>query len=80
MNVSPRLVGAVLGSLAAFGVAGVGLAGAQETPTTDPPAAEAPSTTAPDPTAPDDARPGRENCEDKEAGSSDAPAGDTTSL
>lgn len=46
MNVRPRLVGALLGSLAAFGVAGVGFAGAQETPTTTaPPAAETPSTT-----------------------------------
>ena len=78
MSMRPRLVGALLGSLTAFGVAGVGFAGAQETPTTDPPAAEAPSTT-PDDSAPDNVRP--KDC-DHGRGSSDSgtTGGDTTSL
>ena len=60
-TIRPRLVGALFGALAAFGLAGVGFASAQESPTTtEPPAAKAPSTTAPD-TAP--ANPGtREGC------------------
>ena len=84
MSMRPRLVGALLGSLAAFGVAGVGFAGAQETPTTDPPAAESPSTTpAPDTTAPDSTAPGRGNCHHDDAAgqTGDAPAtADSTSL
>ncbi|HEX2701201.1 MAG TPA: hypothetical protein VHM89_13450 [Acidimicrobiales bacterium] len=82
MTLRPRLVGALVGSLAAFAVAGAGFAGAQETPTTDPPAAESPSTTpAPDATAPD-AAPAPDHC-DHDGGSgttSDAPAADNASV
>lgn len=47
-TIRPRLVGALFGALAAFGLAGVGFASAQEAPTTDPPTTQAPSTQAPD--------------------------------
>ena len=84
MSMRPRMVGALLGALAAFGVAGVGFAGAQETPTTEPPAAEAPSSTpAPETTEPESTAPGRDNCHhgDDDGDTGDAPAAaDNTSL
>lgn len=79
MNVQSRLVGALLGTVAALGVAGVGFASAQTTPTTAPPAAGTPSTTA----APDTTTPGRSGHCDHDGGTSgrtSAPTGATTSL
>lgn len=88
MTMRPRLVGALLGSLAAFGVAGAGFAAAQETPTTTaPPAAETPSTTQAPDNAPDSSTPGRSDHCDHDGGTgqgtdgtSDTPTGATTSL
>lgn len=79
-TIRPRLVGALFGALAAFGLAGVGFASAQESPTTDPPAAEAPSTTAPDDGAPNDARPGGEDCPDKAGGRGTEGSSQNTSI
>lgn len=84
MRTRPRLMGALVGSLAAFALAGGGLALAQESPgTTEPPAAEAPATTAPDAAPPDAGAEGRspEDCPDKDGAAQDAPsAGSSTSL
>lgn len=84
MSRRTRLVGALVGSLAAFTLAGGGLALAQETPsTTEAPAAAAPATTAPDATSPDAGARGRspEDCPDKDGTAEDAPAdGSSTSL
>lgn len=76
MRMRPRVIGALVGSLAAFAVAGGGLAFAQEAPSTT----EAPDATAPDTTAPDAADPGRGggDCHHDDGG--DAPAADETSL
>ena len=73
MNLEPRLIGAVIGSLIALGIGGGGLAFAQEDPTTTaPPAPEAPA----DP-APDDSREGCDK-EDRASTTGDAPAGPTS--
>ena len=80
MNVKPRLVGALIGSLAAFAVAGAGFAGAQETPTTDPPASEAPATPTPGAEAPDSGRSPEDCPHDGEAGASDAPTADNAAV
>lgn len=75
-SIRPKLIGALVGSLAAFAVAGGGLAFAQESPsTTEPPAAETPATPAPD----RDAGPGRAGCHHGD-GAGDSSSGDTTSL
>jgi hypothetical protein len=87
-SIRPKLIGALVGSLAAVAVAGGGLAFAQESPsTTEAPAAEAPATEAPTteaPATPDpdgDARPGRDGCPDKDGATEEgATSGDTTSL
>ena len=82
-SIRPKLIGALVGSLAAVAVAGGGLAFAQESPsTTEAPATEAPTTEAPTTPAPDDdAGPGRDGCPDKGGEAEEgATSGDTTSL
>jgi hypothetical protein len=61
MDKSPRFVSALVGALAAFGVAGAGWAWAQEAPTTTTP----PATTAPAPSQDGAAQPDhpRGNCD-----------------
>ncbi|MGH9177794.1 MAG: hypothetical protein ACRD0N_04475 [Acidimicrobiales bacterium] len=68
-SIRPKLIGALVGSLAALAVAGGGLAFAQESPsTTEPPTAETPATPAPD----SDPDPGREDCPEKDGAGDDS--------
>ena len=73
MSVRPRLVGALLGSLIGFGVAGAGFAGAQTTPTTAAPPTSTPTTAAPGATTP-----GTGHCDHDRAGPQTAPAAPAT--
>lgn len=77
MDKSPRFVSALVGALAAFGVAGAGWAWAQEAPTTTTP----PATTAPAPSQDDAETPrkhGGRNCDKDGDGVPDNQQGDTS--
>ena len=77
MKLTPRMIGAVIGSIAALSVGGTNLAFAQGDPsTTTPPSTEAPATPAPDNDG-DGSRDGA-GCDHADGGSSSASTGQTS--